>query len=103
VKTCTMMKKKKELNKNIRRKSLHHFVQRLLMPSVRQQVAKPQFLMRSQQNYSKQEEKQYWIECRECVPIWKTGESQTARAEHRKVHFAKISTTDFLPRDVMQV
>jgi len=31
-------------------KSLHHFVERLLVPSVRQQVAKPQVLMRSQQN-----------------------------------------------------
>ena len=36
-------------------KSLHHFVQRLLVPSARQQVAKPQVLMRSQQNCSKQE------------------------------------------------
>ena len=37
----TMMMKGKELNKNIGSKSLHHFVQRLLVPSVRQQVAKP--------------------------------------------------------------
>jgi len=42
VKTCTLMKKGKELNKNIRSKILHHFVQRLLVPYVRQQVAKPQ-------------------------------------------------------------
>jgi len=35
---CTMMKKGKELKKNIGSKSLHHFVQRLLVPSVRQQV-----------------------------------------------------------------
>jgi len=47
VKTCTVMRKEKELNKNIGSKSLHHFVQRLLVPSVRQQVAKPQVLMRS--------------------------------------------------------
>jgi len=36
-------------------KRLHHFVQRLFVPFVRQQVANPQFLMRSQQNCSKQE------------------------------------------------
>jgi len=41
------------------------------MPSVRQQVAKPQALMRSQQNCSKQEERQYWTEC---VAIWETNE-----------------------------
>jgi len=45
VKTCTMMRKGMELKKNIGRKSLHHFVQRLLVRSVRQQVAKPQELM----------------------------------------------------------
>ena len=56
VKTCTVMRKGKELNKSIGSKSLHPFVQRLLVPSVRQQVAKPQVLMRSQQNCSKQEE-----------------------------------------------
>jgi len=43
----------KGMNKSIGSKSLHHFVQRLLVPSVRQQVAKPQVLMRSQQNCSK--------------------------------------------------
>ena len=32
------------LNKNTGSKSLYHFVQRLLVPSVRQQVAKPQVL-----------------------------------------------------------
>ena len=47
VKTCTTMRKGMELNKNIGRKSLHHFVQRLLMRSVRQQVAKPQVPMTS--------------------------------------------------------
>jgi len=40
------MRKGKELNKSIGSKSLYHFVQRLLVPSVRQQVAKPQVLMR---------------------------------------------------------
>ena len=58
VKTCTMMKKGKGLNKNVGIKSLHHFVQRLLVPSVRQQVAKPQVLTRFQYNCSKQEERQ---------------------------------------------
>jgi len=52
-------------------KSLHHFVQRLLVSSVRQQVAKPQVLMRSQQNnwrqLTKQEERQYWTKCTEYV------------------------------------
>jgi len=40
VKTCTMMKKGKEFKKNIGSNSVHHLVQRLLVPSVRQQVAK---------------------------------------------------------------
>jgi len=39
--------KEKELNKSIGSKSPHNFVRRLLVPSVRQQVAKPQVLMRS--------------------------------------------------------
>ena len=71
VKTCTVMRKGKELNKCIRSKSLHPFVQRLLVPSVRQQVAKPQVLTRSQQNCSKQEERRYWTECTEYV--WRSG------------------------------
>ena len=45
MKTCTVMRKGKELIKSIGSKSLHPFVQRLLVPSVRQQVAKPQVLM----------------------------------------------------------
>ena len=59
VKTCTMIKNGKELNKNIGSKSLQHFVQRLLVPSIRQHVAKPQVLMKSQQNCLKQEERRY--------------------------------------------
>jgi len=55
VKTCTMIRKEKELKKNTGSKSPHHVVQRLLVPSIRQQVAKPKVLMRSQQNCSKQE------------------------------------------------
>ena len=39
VKTFTVMKKGKELNKNIGSKSFRHVIQRLLVPSVRQQVA----------------------------------------------------------------
>jgi len=38
-------------------------VARAILPSVRQQVAEPQDLMRSQQNCSKQEERWYWTEC----------------------------------------
>jgi len=56
-------------------------LQRLLMSSVRQQVAKPQvslptmsiIMHGSQQNCSKQE-RQYWTEC---VAIWETGEAWT--------------------------
>jgi len=65
------MKKGKELDKSIGSKILHHFVQRLLVPSVRQQVAKPHVLMRSHQNCSKQEERQHWTECTEYV--WRSG------------------------------
>jgi len=70
------MRKGKELNKSIGSKSLdtktaHIIVQRLLVPSVRQQVAKPQVLMRSQQNCSKQVERRYWTECTEYV--WRAG------------------------------
>jgi len=57
------MRKGKELNKNIGSNSLHHFVQRLLVPSVKQRVAKPQVLIRFQQSCSKQEDRQYWTEC----------------------------------------
>jgi len=71
VKTCAMMRKGMELNKYIGRKSLHHFVQRSLVRSFRQQVAKPQVLMTSQQNCSKQEERQYWTEYTEYV--WQSG------------------------------
>jgi len=64
VKTCTMMKNKKKLNKNVGSKSLHHFVQRLLVLFIRQQVAKTQVLKRSEQNCSKQE-RQYCTESTE--------------------------------------
>jgi len=36
-----MMKKGKKMNTDIGSKSIHHFIQRLLVPYVRQQVAKP--------------------------------------------------------------
>ena len=49
--------------------SHHHFVQRLLLSYVREQLAKPQVLMRSQQKCSQQEEKRYWTECTEYVCI----------------------------------
>jgi len=45
VKTCTVMRKGKKLSKSIGSKSLQNFVQRLRVPSVRQQAAKPQVLM----------------------------------------------------------
>jgi len=68
---CTTMRNGMELNKNIGSTSLHHFVQRLLVQSVRQQVAMPQVLMRSQQYCSKQEDRQHWTECTEYV--WRYG------------------------------
>jgi len=71
------MRKGKELNQSIGSKSLHPFIQRLLLPSVRQQVAKPQVLMRSPQNCSKQEERRYWTECTEYV--WQSGKLVKAR------------------------
>jgi len=46
----------------LKRSAMVSFVQRLLVSSIRQQVAKPQVLMRSQQNCSNQEERRYWIE-----------------------------------------
>jgi len=45
------------LNKNIGSKSLHHFVQRSLVPFVTQQVAKPQVMIRSWETCSKPEER----------------------------------------------
>jgi len=59
-----------ELNKNIGRKSLHHFVQRLLVRSVRQQVRGPDDVSAE---CSKQE-RQHCTKCTECVAIWETGD-----------------------------
>jgi len=64
------MRKGRELNKNIGRKSLHHFVQRLLVRSVRQQVAKPQvpgelFIAGGETALDRMH--------RICVAIWETG------------------------------
>ena len=103
VKTCTTMRKGLELNKNIGRKSLHHFIQRLLVRSIRQQVAKPQVLMTSQQNCSKQEERQHWRECKEYV--WRSGKlvggQRNGRSPHsshfrRKVILNSVKTTERL-------
>ena len=58
-------------------KSLHHFIQRLLVRSIRQQVAKQQVLITSQQNCSKQEKWQHWTECTEYV--WRSGKWWVAR------------------------
>jgi len=82
VKTCTVMRKGKELNKSIRSKSLHPFVQRLLVPSVRQHVAKPQ------QNCSKQEERWYWTECTEyvCRSVKLVSGQRNGRSPHSS-HF----------------
>ena len=64
--------------------------QRLLVPSVRQQVAKPQVPMRSQQNCAKQEERQYWTECTKCV--WRSGKlvsGQRNGRSPRSSHFPR--------------
>ena len=91
------------LNKNIGRKSLHHYVQRLLVRSVRQQVAKPQVLMTSQQNCSKQEERQHWTECTEYV--WRSGKlvsgqrnGRSPQLSHflRKLILKSVKTTEQL-------
>ena len=88
MKTCTVMRKGKELNKSIGSKSLHHFVQRLLVPSVRQQVAKSQVLMRSQQNCSKQE-RQYCTECTEYV--WRSGKAASGQRNGRSPHLSHFA------------
>jgi len=62
------------LNKNIESKSHQHFVQRLLVPSVRQQVAKPQVLMRSAELFKVGGETVLDRMHRICVAIWETGE-----------------------------
>jgi len=84
VKTYAVIRKGKELNKSIGSKSFHHFIQRLLVPSIRQQVAKPQVLMRSQQNCSKQEDRRYWIECTEYV--WRSGKLVSGQRNGRSPH-----------------
>jgi len=97
------MRKGMELNKNIGSKSLHHFIQRLLVRSVRQQVAKPQVLMTSQQNCSKQKERQYWTECTEYV--WRSeklvsgqrnGHSPHSSHFPRKMILNSVKTTEQL-------
>jgi len=80
----------KELNKNIGSKSVHHFVPRLLVPSIRQQVAKKQVLMMSQQNCSKQEERPYLTECTECM--WWSGKLASGQrnwCSPRSSHFLR--------------
>jgi len=103
------MRKGKELNKSIRSKSLHHFVQRLLVPSVRQQVAKPLVPMRFQQNCSKQEERSYWTECTEYV--WRSGKlvsgernERSPRSSHfpRKAILNSVQITEQLLLSPMQ-
>ena len=71
------MRKGKELNKNIGSKNLHHFVQRLLVPSVKQQVAKSQVLNPDEVPTELLKaggetvlDKMHRI----CVAIWETGE-----------------------------
>jgi len=109
VKTCIMMKDGNKLNQNIGSNSLHHFVYRLLVPSVRQQVAKPQVLMRSQQNYLKQEKGQYWTDCTEYV--WRSGKlasgqrnGRSPRSSHfpRKVILNSVQFTEQLLLSRMQ-
>ena len=85
----TRLRKGKELNRSIGSKSLHPFVQRLLVPSVRKQVAKPQVLTRSQQNCSKQEERRYWTECTEYV--WRSGKLVSGQRNGRSLRSSHFS------------
>jgi len=96
-------------HKSIGSKSLHPFVQRLLVPSVRQQVAKPQVLMRSQQNCSKQEERRYWTECTKYV--WRSVKlvsrqrnGRSPRSSHfpRKAILNSVQITEQLLLSLMQ-
>jgi len=94
-----------ELNESIGSKILHHLVQRLLVPSVRQQVTKPQVLMRSQQNCSKQEERRYWTECTEYV--WRSGKLARGRSPcsshfSRKAIINSVQITEQLLLSPMQ-
>ena len=82
-----------------------YFVQRLLVRSVRQQVAKPQVLLMSQQNCSKQEERQHWTECTEYVWCGRSGKlvsgQRNVRSPHsshfpRKVTLNSVKTTEQL-------
>jgi len=71
-----VIRKRKELNKSIGSKSLHHFVQRLLVLSIRQQVAKPQVLMRPvpAKLFKVGGETVLDRMHKICVAIWETGE-----------------------------
>ena len=60
----------------------------VLMPSVRQQVAKPSVLMRSQQNCSKQEGRQYWKECTEYV--WQSGKLVSGQRNGHSPHSSHL-------------
>jgi len=98
-----------ELNKNTGRKILYHFVQRLFVRSVGQQVAKPQVLMTFQQNYSRQEERKHRTECTEYVERSEklvSGQSN-GRSTHsahvaRKVILNNVKTTEQLLWFAMQ-
>jgi len=60
------------------------------VPSVRRQVAKSQVLIRSQQNYLKQEERHFWKECTEYV--WRSGKlvrGQRNGRSPRSSHFPR--------------
>ena len=95
MKTCTMIKNEKELNKNIGSKSLHHFIHRLLKPSARQQVT-----IRSQQNCSKQE-RQYWTECTEYV--WRSGKLVSGQRNGRSPRSSHFPRKVILNRCKLQI
>ena len=73
VKTCTIIKKGNELNQNIGSKSLHHFVQTLLVPSVRQNHRSwwgPSRTIQSRRSDRTVLDRMHRI----CVAIWETCE-----------------------------
>jgi len=50
----------------------------------RRQIAKPQVLMASQHNCSKQQERQHWTECTEYV--WRSGKLVSGQRNGRSLH-----------------
>jgi len=96
--------KGKELNKNIGNKSFHHFVQRLLVPSVRQQVAKtgPDEVPLPEELFKAVGETTLDTMHRICVVIWETGEWPHSFHFPRKMILNSVQITEQLLLSPMQ-